>query len=100
MSADQIKVVLYMKNMFNDLLFINSVIATQLVKITENLTALRHGEEFFKKSAYLQENNNVNKDILNILDKYSKLSDEIDRKIRLEKHVFQHIGDSKDNASR
>jgi len=93
MSADQIKVVLYMKNMFNDLLFINSVIATQLVKITENLTALRHGEEFLKKSTILQEHNNLNKDILSILDKYSKVSDEIDRKKRLEKQIFKDLGD-------
>ena len=100
MSADQTKVVLYMKNMFNDLLFINSVIATQLVKITENLTALRHGEEFIKRSTILQEHNNLNKDIINILDKYGKLSDEIDRKIRLEKHVFKHLGDSKEDVSR
>jgi len=82
-----------MKNMFNDLLFINSVIATQLVKITENLTALRHGEEFLKKSTILQEHNNLNKDILSILDKYSKVSDEIDRKKRLEKQIFKDLGD-------
>ena len=95
MSADQTKVVLYMKNMFNDLLFINSVIATQLVKITENLTALRHGEEFLKKSTILQEQNDLNKDIIDILDKYGKLNEEIDRKNRLEKHVLRHLEDSK-----
>ena len=89
-----------MKNMFNDLLFINSVIATQLVKITENLTALRHGEEFLKKSTILQEHNNLNKDILNILDKYSKVSDEIDRTKRLEKHIFEDLGDFKEDASK
>ena len=89
-----------MKNMFNDLLFINSVIATQLVKITENLTALRHGEEFLKKSTILQEHNNLNNDILNILDKYSKVSDEIDRKKRLEKHIFEDLGDFKEDASK
>ena len=95
MSADQIKVVLYMKNMFSDLIFINSVIATELVKITESLAALRHGEDFLKKSACLQEHNNLNKDIINILNKYGKLSDEIDRKNRLEKHVLKHLEDSK-----
>jgi len=89
-----------MKNMFNDLLFINSVIATQLVKITENLTALRHGEEFLKKSTILQEHSNLNKDILNILDKYSKVSDEIDRKKRLEKQIFENLGDFKEDASK
>ena len=95
MSADQTKLVLYMKNMFSDLIYINSVIATELVKITENLTALRHGEEFLKESGCLQEHNKINKDVIDILNKYGKLSDEIDRKIRLEKHVLRHLEDSK-----
>ncbi len=95
MSADQIKLVLYMKNMFSDLIYINSVIATELVKITENLTALRHGEDFLKKSGCLQEHGKLNKDIIDILDKYGKLDDEIDRKLRLEKHVLGHLEDSK-----
>ncbi|MBY9015766.1 MAG: hypothetical protein KGD68_08760 [Candidatus Lokiarchaeota archaeon] len=95
MSADQIKLVLYMKDMFSDLIYINSVIATELIKITENLSALRHGEDFLKKSTCLQEHNDLNKDIINILNKYGKLSDEIDRKIRLEKHVLRHLEDSK-----
>ena len=50
MSADQLKLQLYMKNMYSDLIFINSIIATELMKITENLAALRHGEEFLKKN--------------------------------------------------
>jgi hypothetical protein len=95
MSVDQTKLVLYMKNMFSDLIYINSVIATELVKITENLTALRHGEDFLKKSGCLQEHNNLNKDIIGILNKYGKLSDEIDRKSRLEKHVLRQLEDSK-----
>ncbi len=95
MSVDQIKLILYMKDMFSDLIYINSVIATELVKITENLAALRHGEDFLKKSGCLQEQNNLNKDIIDILNKYGKLNDEIDRKIRLEKHVLSHLEDSK-----
>ena len=100
MSVDQIKLMLYMKDMFSDLIYINSVIATEIIKITENLAALRHGEDFLKKSACLQEHNNLNKDILNILNKYSKVSDEIDRKKRLEKHIFADLGDFKEDASK
>ena len=95
MSADQLKLVLYMKNMFSDLIYINSIIATELVKISENLIAIRHGEDFLKNNNCLQEHNDLNKDIINILDKYGKLSDEIDRKIRLEKHTLRHPEDSK-----
>jgi hypothetical protein len=95
MSADQIKLILYMKDMFSDLIYINSVIATELVKITENLTALRHGEDYLKKSGSLQEHSDLNKDLINILNKYGKLSDEIERKNRLEKHVLRNLEDSK-----
>ena len=95
MSADQLKLVLYMKNMFSDLIYINSVIATELVKITENLTALRHGEDFLKKNTCLQEHKGINKDLINILNKYGKLNDEIERKTRLEKHMVKDLGDFK-----
>jgi len=72
MSADQLKLVLYMKNMFSDLLYINSIIATELVKITENLAAIRHGEDFLEKSTCTTEHNELNQEIINILDKYNK----------------------------
>ena len=90
MSADQTKLVLYMKNMFSDLLYINSVIATELVKITENLTALRHGEVFLEKSTCTTEHDKLNQEIINILDKYNKTSNEVIRVERLKKHVLKH----------
>jgi len=95
MSGDQLKLVLYMKNMFSDLIYINSIIATELVKITENLVALRHGEDFLEKSACKTEHNDLNQEIINILDKYNKTSDEVIRIERLKRHVLKHLGETK-----
>ncbi|NVM17352.1 MAG: hypothetical protein HWN80_06515 [Candidatus Lokiarchaeota archaeon] len=95
MSADQLKLVVYMKNMFSDLIYINSIIATELVKITENLAALRHGEDFLEKSTCTSEHNELNQEIINILDKYNKTSSEVIRMERLKKHVLKHLGELK-----
>jgi len=93
--SDQIKLILYMKDMFSDLIYINSVIATELVKITENLAAIRHGEEFLEKSNCTTEHKDLNQEIINILDKYNKTSDEVIRVERLKKHVLKHLGEIK-----
>ena len=90
MSADQLKLLLYMKNMFSDLIYVNSIIATELVKITENLAAIRHGEDFLEKSTCLTEHNELNQEIINILDKYNKTSEEVIRIERLKKHILKH----------
>jgi len=95
MSADQLKLLLYMKNMFSDLIYINSIIATELVKITENLAAIRHGEDFLEKSTCLTEHNELNQEIINILDKYNKESSEVIRIERLKKHILKHQGEIK-----
>ena len=95
MSSDQLKLVLYMKNMFSDLIYINSVIATELVKITENLAALRHGEDFLEKSTCTTEHIELNQEIINILDKYNKTSSEVIRLERLKKHILKHLGENK-----
>ena len=95
MSADQLKLLLYMKTMFSDLIYINSIIATELVKITENLAAIRHGEDFLEKSTCLTEHDALNQEIINILDKYNKTSDEVIRIERLKKHVLKHQGEIK-----
>ncbi|NVM43911.1 MAG: hypothetical protein HWN79_03250 [Candidatus Lokiarchaeota archaeon] len=93
MSADQLKLVLYMKNMFSDLIYINSVIATELVKITENLAAIRHGEDFLEESTCTTEHDELNQEIINILDKYNKTSSEVIRMERLKKHILKHLGE-------
>ncbi len=93
--SDQLKLGLYMKNMLSDLIYINSIIATELIKITENLAAIRHGEEFLKKSSCLREHDALNQEILGVLEKYNKAPNEITRKEHLEKHVLNHLEDSK-----
>ncbi len=95
MSADQLKILLYMKNMFSDLIYVNSIIATELVKITENLAAIRHGEDFLEKSTCTTEHNELNQEIINILDKYNKTSEEVIRMERLKKHILKHQGEIK-----
>ena len=92
---DQTSVLLFIKNILADLVYINSITATELMKITENLAALRHGEEFLKKSSCLREHDALNREILGILDKYNKAPNEITRKECLEKHVLNHLEDSK-----
>ena len=89
--SDQIKVVMYIKNMISDMLFLNSIIATELMKITENLAALRHGEDFLKSSPCLPEHKILNEKIMEIVDKYNKTSEEAKRKEALENHVMKHL---------
>ena len=95
MSADELKLLIYMKNMFSDLIYVNSIIATELVKITENLAAIRHGEDFLEKRTCLTEHNDLNQEIINILDKYNKTSEEVIRMERLKKHILKHQGEIK-----
>lgn len=95
MSGDQLKLILYMKNMVSDLIYLNSIIATELVKITESLVALRHGEDFLEKSTCKTEHNDLNQEIINILDKYNKTSEEVIRINRLRNHILKHLGEVK-----
>ncbi|MBY9005794.1 MAG: hypothetical protein KGD63_03465 [Candidatus Lokiarchaeota archaeon] len=44
--SDLLQVLMYIKNMFSDMIYINGIIATELTKITENLVAIRHGDDF------------------------------------------------------
>lgn len=89
--SDQIKVVMYIKNMISDMIFLNSIIATELMKITENLAALRHGEEFIKTSPCLSEHAELNEQVMEIVNKYNKTSEETKRKEVLEKHIMKHL---------
>ena len=89
--SDQIKVVLYIKNMISDMIFLNSIIATELMKITENLAALRHGEDFLKSSSCLSDHRILNEQVIQIIDKYNKIPEEIERKEALEKHILKHL---------
>jgi hypothetical protein len=88
--SDQLKLVLYIKNMLSDMIYINSIIATEMIKITENLTALRHGEEFLEKSDCILENRNLNHEIMNIVEKYNTAPSDTERKDILKKRILKH----------
>ncbi len=77
MSKDQIEILMYFKAMIADLIFVNGVIATELINITENTAAIRHGEEFLKKTSCLSEHNQLNERIIEILKKYQKSPDDL-----------------------
>ena len=88
--SDQLKLIMYLKIMISDLIYINSIMATELIKINENLAVLRHGEEFLKNSSCIDEHSAISKHIIKIVDKYNKADSEFMRKEDLEKHVLKH----------
>jgi hypothetical protein len=85
MTSEQI--LMYIKEMISDLILVNSVIATELTKITENLAAIRHGEDFIKESKCIPEHEAINLSIINIVKKYKKMPKDFED---LEKHVLNH----------
>jgi len=72
----------------SELLYINGIIATELIKITENTATIRRGEEFLDKTSCISEHYELNKNIINILKKYTKKPGNL---TGLEKHVLKHI---------
>jgi hypothetical protein len=88
--SDQLKLILYLKSMISDLIYINSIMATELIKINENLVAIRRGEEFLEKSSCIEEHSNISKHIIDIVIKYNKSENELERREDLEKHVIKH----------
>lgn len=88
--SDQIKLLLYIKNMLSDLIYLNCVIATELIRVTENTAAQRHGEDFLKQTNCISEHNAINKNILNVLNKYYKNSEESEKIETLKSHVLNH----------
>ena len=88
--SDQLKLMLYLKSMISDLIYINSIMATELIKINENLVAIRKGEEFLEKSSCIDEHLNISKQIIDIVRKYNKSESDLERKEDLEKHVMKH----------
>ena len=79
-------ILLYIKNMLADLIYLNGVIATELIKVTENTATIRHGEEFLNKTTCLAEHNQINKRVIEILKKYQETS-ELDG---IDSHVLNH----------
>ena len=88
--SEQLKLMLYLKTMFSDLIYINSIMATELIKINENLVALRKSEEFLEKSACIYEHSKISKHVIDIIDKYNKSETDLLRKEDLENHVIKH----------
>ncbi|MFX1379214.1 MAG: hypothetical protein ACFFA4_08965 [Promethearchaeota archaeon] len=79
---------LSVKNMLADLIYLNSIIATELIKITENTATIRHGKEFLIETNCLSEHHELTKAIIEIAKKYRE--PQLDLKI-LENHVLKHI---------
>ena len=88
MSKDQTEILMYFKAMIADLIFVNGVIATELINITENTAAIRHGEEFLSNSSCQAEHHELNKKLMHILEKYQKNQDAM---ASLEEHVLKHL---------
>lgn len=87
--SEQLKILLYLKGMVSDLIFINSIIATELIKMNENLAAQRHGEKFLKESSCIPEHKQLSSHIFDIVDKYNKTHNEVQRRDDLKKHVLK-----------
>jgi len=86
--SEQISILLHIKNMLTDLIYINSIIATELIKITENTATIRHGKEFLGKTSCPAEHYELSKSIIQIVKKYQKQPSDL---AILEDHVLKHI---------
>ncbi|MFX1568440.1 MAG: hypothetical protein ACFFCV_08735 [Promethearchaeota archaeon] len=86
--SEQTSILLYIKNMLSDLIYINGIIATELIKVTENTATIRRGEEFLQKTRCLKEHQELNYKIIEILKKYQRKPEDL---ASLEKHVLKHI---------
>ncbi|MBY9003792.1 MAG: hypothetical protein KGD73_07460 [Candidatus Lokiarchaeota archaeon] len=88
--SEQLKIIMFLKGMISDLIFINSIIATELIKMNENLAVQRHGEDFLKESKCIPEHQKLASHIIDIVDKYNKTHNDEPRKDDLKKHVLKH----------
>lgn len=88
MTKDQVSLLIYIKNMLADLIYLNGVIATEIVKITENSAAIRRGEDFMKGNRCIQEHNDLSEKIVEIVKKYKANTEDY---AYLEKHVLKHL---------
>ena len=88
--SDQLAILKNIRKMLADLIYVNGIIATELIRITENTAVIRRGqrgEEFLNNSLCIHEHNQLNKRIIDIIKEHSnKLEDTAS----LEKHVLKH----------
>ena len=90
---DSVSVLLYIKQMLGDLIYINGIIATELINITENTSAMRHGEDFLAGSQCTSEHDQLKSNIINIVKNYKRKPEDFVE--ILEKHVLKHLDESK-----
>ena len=88
MSLEQIKLLKKIKEQLSSLLYLNGIIATELIKITENSAAIRRGEEFLKSSTCLLEHNQLNQRIIETVKTFMNKPENIES---LENHVLKHF---------
>ena len=91
--SDPTSILLYIKQMLGDLIYINGIIAAELINITENTAAMRRGEDFLAESQCTQEHDDLKENIVKIVKNYKQKPEEF-LKI-LEKHVLKHLDESK-----
>ncbi len=87
MTNDQIGLLMFIKNMLADLIYINGIIASEVIKLTENTAAMRRGEDFLAKSTCIPEHNALNEKVIEIVKKYKTCSEDVEA---LETHVMKH----------
>ncbi len=85
--SEQTAILVYIKNMLADLIYLNGIIATELIKVTENTATIRHGEEFLNKTTCLAEHDQLNQKIIEILMKYLKTPKDL---AGLDAHVLKN----------
>ena len=87
MSMEESSLLQKIMEQLSELIYLNGIIATELIKITENSAAIRRGEDFLNKSNCISEHNQLNKEIIKILKLYSNKPEKIES---IEKHVLKH----------
>ncbi len=88
MLKDQTALLIYIKNMLADIIYINGIIATELIRITENTATIRRGEEFLNETSCPAEHHELTKKIIEIVKKYQKIPEDL---AGLDKHVLKHL---------
>ena len=88
MSKEQLTLLEKITEQLTELIYINGIIATELIKITENSAAIRRGEDFLNKSNCVFEHNQLNRRVIEIVKMYTNKPEKIES---LEKHVLKHI---------
>jgi hypothetical protein len=86
-THEQISLLIYIKNMLADLIFINSIIATELIKVAENSAAISHENSFLISSSCIEEHTELSKKIIEIVKKYKSKHDDYSC---LEPHILKH----------